>query len=174
MSRVFTIVHVLLSLALAGVCVLQWKKERTLQQHAAELTTTLRAENLARVEAQAKAALYEQEIQRLTRLRDEAENAAQRLSAEATQVQAEFQLRTQTLTRQTAEVAALNEQLKAAQAAITGRNTEVTGQNTAITEANTLLKKLTAERDGLVTKLNEQIRSYNELAEKHNKLVREK
>lgn len=168
-------------LGLCGVCVVQWQREFLLNAKIKELTDQLIAENKLRIEFEEKAFRFEQEIARITQLRNETEAAL----LEATE---QVKLLTEDQTARGYSIAVLmNEAMSTAHElaaykqlaekggdALKDRNTEVSEQNSAIEKANASLRQLVSERDDLINKLNARTREFNELVEKYNKLAKER
>jgi len=168
-------------LGLCGVCGVQWQREFLLNAKIKELTDQLIAENKLRIEFEEKAFRFEQEIARITQLRNETEAAL----LEATE---QVKLLTEDQTARGYSIAVLmrevvmtsreldsyKQQAGKGTDALKDRNTEVTAQNAAIEKANASMRQLASERDDLIDKLNTRTREFNELVEKYNKLAKER
>lgn len=170
---------VIIVLGLCGICMVQWQREFLLNAKIDELTAQLIAENKLRIEFEEKAFRFEQEIARLSTLRNETEAAL----LDATE-QVKLLIDDQTgrgysiavlmnEVRATAhELAAYKKLAGQGTDALKDRNSEVGAQNEAIEKANTGLRQLASERDDLINKLNARTREFNELVEKYNKLAK--
>jgi chromosome segregation ATPase len=139
---------VLVSLALCGVSVAQWRREAALRQRLAEAGAQRQAEAAARLEAIEKSAVLEKEIARLTQLRADTEAK---------------------LVEVTDELAAARKRVAGTSDALGERNRAVEEHNAAITEANARLQQVTAERDRALDDLNQRTRAYNDLMTKVNR-----
>lgn len=169
----------LIVLGLCGICAVQWQREFVLNARIDDLTAQLIAENELRIEAEEKGQRLEQEIARLTTLRNETEAAlldateqVQLLTVDQTSRGFSLALWMNDARTAKAELAAYKKLAGAGTDALKDRNSEVSAQNSAIEQANATLKQLTAERDSAITKLNDQVKEYNQLVEKYNKLAK--
>lgn len=180
MKRLLFALLTIIVLGLCAVCALQWQREFVLNGRIEETTKQLIAENKLRVEFEEKAQRFEQEVARITRLREETEAAMLVLSEELQMFKTEFRHRGVTIAVLMNEVSSRMGQLEAYQKvagagadAIREHNTQVAQQNAAIEKANETLKQLTAERDEAIARLNERTQEFNALVEKYNQLTKQ-
>lgn len=177
MKLFLTLLLVLITFGLCGICVVQWKREAQLNALVEERTRQLIAENKLRIDTEEKAARFEKEIARLTILRAETENALLAATEEIQQRTADQSARGFSISVLMNELIAHGGELTSYKQlagqgsdALKGRNEEVAAQNAAIEKQNALLKQLLTERDNAITQLNTRTREFNDLVEKYNKL----
>ncbi len=179
MKRLFTILLILVALGLCAISVVQWKREVALRLEIEELTAKLNSEHEARVAAEEQAELYKEEIDRLTKLREEIEarleEATDRvavLSEDLIGRGMSISVLMQEIRGMQIELAQLRPLIDEGAQSVEERNEAVAQQNAAIQKQNQMLKELAAERDGAIAKLNAQVKAYNELVEKYNALAK--
>jgi len=170
-----------IALGLCVICTLQWTREAKLHRILRELSSQLQAESNLRIEAEEKAARFEEEIARLTALRAEVEGKLLTATEESRALIEDQTARGYSIavlmneTRNAqAQLDALKDLAGQGTGAIKDRNAEVTAQNAAIEKANAQIKSLADERDAAIIQLNARTREFNELVEKFNKLAKQR
>lgn len=170
-----------LTLGLCAVCTVQWTREAKLHGIIQRLSRDLQTESKARMDAEEQVARFEEEIARLTKLRDEAEARLLAAMQENKALVEDQSARGYSIAvlmnqarRAEAELAAIQQVAGQGADAIKDRNAEVTAQNAAIAKANSQIKQLAAERDDAIARLNNRTREFNELVEKFNKLAKQR
>lgn len=179
MKPFLIILLMLISCGLCGVSFVQWQREAALRREIKSVTDQLVAENKLRTEAEDKASRFEQEITRLSTLRDESDAALAAANLQLKDITLDQRARGYSVVILMNELMAAQGELKAFKSlagkgtdAVKQRNAEVAEQNAAISKQNTQLKQLATERDNAINQLNARTREFNELAEKYNKLAK--
>lgn len=180
MKRFLQILLMFICLGLCGICIIQWQREHVLRTRIDELTQLLVQENKKRVEFEEKAARFEQEIARITTLRNQTEAAlldatenVQQLTADQSSRGFSIAILSSAYLQARTEAAALRDLAGQGASAIQQRNEVVAGQNAAIAKANTQLQQLAKDRDEAIRQLNLRTQEFNELVEKYNKLAKQ-
>jgi chromosome segregation ATPase len=177
MKRILISLLVIISLGLCGICLAQWQREYRLRSSISDLRTALIAENKQRLEAEAKAEQYGQEIERLNAIRKEIEARLLDLTETVHDLTKDQSARGYSIAVLMNETIRARSELAAAQKLagqggemLKKHNETVSAQNSAIEKANAQLRQLAQERDEAIRRLNERTREFNELVEKYNKL----
>lgn len=159
MNRFLTIALAAVLALLCGLCVWQWKREADFRAVISSLSQKLEAESKAHQDSLQRVLVLEGEVNRITKLREDAEAKYLDTLAALRAMQPDWLARANT-------IEALSRLAAAAPAA--------ESQNEAINRQNDLLKKLVTERDGAIQKLNARTRELNAVTEKYNRLVKER
>jgi chromosome segregation ATPase len=173
-NRILTGLLIAATLALCGLCAVQWKREAEFRIRIQEIGTALKEESTKRAEAEEQVLTFEKEIARLTTLRADTEAKLLEVSTRLVSVEADQLHRGNSIAVLGVELERARVEAKTAKEKIAAqeKTNTVVEQNAAITQANALLKQLTTERDSAIEKLNERTRALNELVTKYNKLVK--
>ncbi len=156
MNRFLNLFNLVGVLALAGLCVLQWKTNRRLQLEANHLET-LRIEQTAEMEEQVKTASAQESD--LGTLRTTLERATEELRENSN--------RLAKIERELKQSTAECDQLKSS---ITNWVSAVAARDERLAQANEQIKALAKDRNETVTKFNELAKRHNDLVKNWNEL----
>jgi DNA repair exonuclease SbcCD ATPase subunit len=172
MNRLTNVLLALAAIGLCALCVAQWRREAGYRKEIESLGTQLRVENEGRVEAEARAAAFEEEIARLSQLRADAEARLLEVTEELNLTVDDQLARGISIAVLSSELASERERAARAAAIVQAAGDSITDRNQVVEEANQRIKQLADERDRAVELLNTRTKAYNELVEKYNKLAR--
>ena len=159
MSKLLQTVNFILALALAAICLVQWRRERTYHLEIVNLDKT-RQEQVIKIE---------QDERQIHGYREDLADFKKPVE----KMQASLEEQEGVITSNRAQIARLDLENAQLKNAVDAWKKGVADRDDAIKKQNESIRKVAAERDDMVKKFNDLAKQQNEVVQKYNDLVKE-
>ena len=159
MSKLLQTVNFILALVLAGICLVQWRRERDYHAEIVKLDKTRQEQLITIAQNEKQIHGYQEDIADFKK--------------RVEKMQASLEEQESVITSNRLQIARLDSITNQMAQAIDAWKKGVADRDEAIKKQNDSIRKLAGERDDMVKKYNALAKSQNEVVEKYNDLVKQ-